>query len=88
VADFFWFKSAHFFVYGLLTLLVWFAWRAQLWRPQSLILATWYTLCIAATLDEFHQRFVPGRGSRPMDVFIDLLAAWAVLQVAARYNEA
>lgn len=86
VGDWVWFKSGHLIAYGVLTLLVWIALRVNEVNTEQAILSTWYAIMLAATLDEFHQGFVMGRTSRPLDVFIDLVAAWAVLQVVSRYN--
>lgn len=84
--QFVWFKSGHIVVYSTLTASLWLAWWKNGWQGTRLELVTWYTLIIACSIDEFHQRFTPGRTSRLLDIFIDLLAAWAVLQVLKRYN--
>lgn len=72
-------KSAHFCSYGLLGALAFFSWRATLpslarWTFRWSLLA----LLVAVTaggLDEFHQSFVPSRGSSPHDVFLDFTGA-------------
>jgi VanZ family protein len=72
-------KSAHFCSYGLLGALAFFSWRATLpslprWTLRWSLLA----VLLAATaggLDEFHQRFVPSRGSSLRDVFLDFTGA-------------
>jgi len=72
-------KSAHFCSYGLLSALAFFSWRATLpslrrWTLRWSLLA----VLLAATaggMDEFHQRFVPSRGSSLHDVFIDTMGA-------------
>ena len=72
-------KSAHFCSYGLLSALAFFSWRATLpsfrhWTLRWSLLA----VLLAATaggLDEFHQRFVPSRGSSLHDVFVDTIGA-------------
>lgn len=72
-------KSAHFCSYGLLGALAFFSWRATLpslarWTFRWSLLA----LLIAVTaggLDEFHQSFVPSRGSSLHDVFLDFTGA-------------
>jgi VanZ family protein len=86
VADWIWFKSAHFLVYGTLTFFVWNAFRVTGLRSERARLTTWYVILLAAVVDETHQLFIPGRTGRVLDVFIDLLAAWSVLQVLSRYN--
>ena len=72
-------KSAHFFSYGLLSLLAFFSWRATLpdVRPW---LAKWSGLALLLTLaagssDELHQRFVASRTSSPWDVLLDMTGA-------------
>ena len=72
-------KSAHFCSYGLLSALAFFSWRATLpalprWTLRWSLLA----VLLAATaggLDEFHQIFVPSRGSSLRDVFLDFTGA-------------
>jgi hypothetical protein len=57
------------------------------WRLAVLALAG---AALYAVTDEFHQRFVSGRTSSPVDVLIDTcgaaagLAAWAFIQTRAR----
>jgi VanZ family protein len=72
-------KSAHFCSYGLLGALAFFSWRATLpslprWTFRWSALALLLTV-IAAGLDEFHQSFVPSRGSSLRDVFLDFAGA-------------
>ena len=66
-------KGAHMGAFFTLTGLLLFA----LWRPvkrPALRAAVALTLCgLLASLDEFHQTFVPGRSGMPRDVLIDLL---------------
>ena len=72
-------KSAHFCSYGFLGALAFFSWRATFperprwtlrWSLLGLLVAV-----IAGGLDEFHQSFVPSRGSSLHDVFIDTIGA-------------
>ena len=72
-------KSAHFCSYGLLGALAFFSWRATLpslprWTFRWSLLAVLLTVT-AAGLDEFHQSFVPSRGSSLRDVFLDFTGA-------------
>ena len=72
-------KSAHFCSYGLLGALAFFSWRATLpslprWTFRWSLLAVLLAV-IAAGLDEFHQSFVPSRGSSLRDVFLDFTGA-------------
>lgn len=72
-------KSAHFCSYGLLSALAFFSWRATLpslprWTFRWSLLAVLLAVT-AAGLDEFHQSFVPSRGSSLRDVFLDFTGA-------------
>ena len=72
-------KTAHFAVYGLLSLFAFYSWRATLprasrWTFTWSILALLVTLA-AGSLDEFHQVFVPSRGPSPYDVMLDMMGA-------------
>ena len=65
-------KMAHFteyFCVGLLSyslILLW--WKGKVWKGRILI---GMQLLVSASLDEFHQYFVPGRHAAVKDVFID-----------------
>lgn len=64
-------KLAHFTEYmlvGLLSLWIWLLWKAKRLRCGAFVLAQ---LVISASLDEFHQYFVPGRNASIRDVLID-----------------
>ena len=72
-------KTAHFTVYGVLGCLAFFAWRKTLPAPQRW---TWgwsglamSVVFVAASLDEFHQTFVPSRTGNSRDVLLDLVGA-------------
>lgn len=65
-------KSAHFFAYLILGVLVSHATKGSttstVWRRRGVSLL----FCVAyAITDEFHQMFVPGRGPQVKDVLID-----------------
>ena len=76
-------KTGHFVGYGSVSLTFFYGWRQTfhhlairgwvLWRRAS-VLAVLCTLLIAS-LDEFHQSFLPTRTSSPLDVGIDLCGA-------------
>ena len=78
-------KTGHFVGYGGVSLTFFYSWRQtfyrmdvrhwRLWRRSS-VAAVLCTLCIAS-LDEFHQSFLPSRTSSPIDVCIDLSGAIA-----------
>lgn len=64
-------KLAHFTEYmlvGLFSLWIWFLWREKKLLYSALVLIQ---LLISASLDEFHQYFVPGRHASVRDVLID-----------------
>jgi VanZ family protein len=83
-------KSAHFTVYGLLSLFAFYSWRATLPRRASwtftwAILALLITLA-AGSLDEIHQIFVPSRGPSPYDVMLDVMGALFIQIVVASFT--
>jgi VanZ family protein len=72
-------KGAHFTVYGTLSWLAFRSWRAVLPAPAPWLLR-WSALAmslalLAASLDEFHQSFIPSRTSSPYDVMLDMTGA-------------
>ncbi|MBP7962911.1 MAG: VanZ family protein [Caldilineaceae bacterium] len=71
--------TGHFCEFGLLAL----AWRWALMRQwPGLRYPVWIALALTLLLalgDEFHQNFVPGRFSDPLDVFTDLAGAVTAL---------
>src|SRR5215472_3323691 len=77
-------KTAHFSVYGLLSLVAYYSWRITVPRPARWTF-TWSLLALlltlaAASLDEFNQMFVPSRGPSVYDVLLDMMGA-AFVQV-------
>jgi VanZ family protein len=78
-------KTGHFVGYGVVSLAFVYSWRQTLhrmadkhwtlWRRAS-VLAVLSTLLIAS-LDEYHQSFLPSRTASPVDVGIDLCGAIA-----------
>ena len=76
-------KTGHFVGYGTVSLAFFYSWRQtlyrmavrhwSLWRRSSLA-AVLCTLFIAS-MDEYHQSFLPSRTSSPIDVGIDLCGA-------------
>lgn len=66
-------------VYGILSWLAFLAWRTTLPAPQRWTLG-WSGLAmtvvfVAASLDEFHQTFIPSRTGSSRDVLLDLTGA-------------
>ena len=76
-------KTGHFLGYGVVSLGFFYSWRKTLARVavkhwnllrRASALAVLCTL-IVASLDEFHQSFLPSRTASPIDVGIDLCGA-------------
>jgi VanZ family protein len=65
-ADFVIKKGGHMIGFGLLALAYW---RGLRWNRQRIWLAWLLAVCYAAT-DEFHQGYVAGRHSTPLDVVL------------------
>jgi VanZ family protein len=87
-------KNAHFFIYGLLGILVFNALRLSPlrgWRRAGMSL----TICVLVAIsDEIHQYFVPGRGAQVRDVIIDgagaataIVICWAVSRMRAGWRK-
>lgn len=73
-------KGGHVFGYGLLSILLFRAWRATLpaigeanWRLRWASIAVLGT-ALVASLDEWHQTFLPARTGRWQDVVLDTCA--------------
>lgn len=73
-------KCGHVFGYGLLSILLFRAWRETLpavssakWNPRWANLAVLGT-ALVASLDEWHQSFIPSRTGRWQDVVLDTCA--------------
>ena len=76
-------KTGHVIGYGTLSLLLFRAWRATLpamtmakWTPRWSTLALLGTVLVAS-LDEWHQSFIPSRTGRWQDVVLDTCAGIA-----------
>jgi VanZ family protein len=83
-------KAAHFTVYGLLSLLAFYSWRATLPRRAPWVF-TWCLLALLVTLiagssDEIHQMFVPSRTASPYDVMLDMMGAIFVQTLIASFS--
>ena len=83
-------KAAHFSVYGLLSLVSFYSWRVTFpgrlrWEFKWSALALLLTL-LASSLDEFHQSYVPSRGSSIHDVALDMLGAMFVQTLIAGFT--
>jgi len=76
-------KSGHVVGYGILSILLFRAWRASLpamtgvkWTPRWATIAILGT-ALVASLDEWHQSFIPSRTGRWQDVVLDTCAGLA-----------
>lgn len=76
-------KGGHVVGYGILSFLLFRAWRATLpsenhagWMPRWSAIAVLGTV-IVASLDEWHQSFIPSRTGRWQDVVLDTCAGIA-----------
>jgi VanZ family protein len=73
-------KGGHVFGYGLLSILLFRAWRATLPVADSLRWTfRWANIAVlgtalVASLDEWHQSFIPSRTGTPRDVLLDTCA--------------
>jgi VanZ family protein len=79
-------KTGHFLGYGVLSLLFWRAWRRTLQNRATETLLHFRLRCagfallgtlITASLDEWHQSFIPSRTASPVDVALDMTGALA-----------
>ncbi len=73
-------KGGHVFGYGMLSILLFRAWRETLpvinggrWTLRWATLAVLGT-AVVASLDEWHQSFIPSRTGTPWDVLLDTCA--------------
>ena len=73
-------KGGHIFGYGMLSILLFRAWRETLtltraaqWTMRWALLAVLGT-ALVASLDEWHQSFIPSRTGTPWDVLLDTCA--------------
>jgi VanZ family protein len=76
-------KGGHIFGYGLLSILLFRAWRETLPLARNAKWALrWATIAVlgtalVASLDEWHQSFIPTRTGTPWDVLLDTCAGIA-----------
>jgi VanZ family protein len=94
-----WRKGAHFFAYGVLSLLMFRALRGtdllpREWKLRYLMIS-FFVCVLTAIVDETHQYFTPGRTGNPNDVLLDSVAAafvqmvilfWIQVRAGARTN--
>jgi VanZ family protein len=95
-------KSGHVFGYGLLCILLFRAWRETLPAPGDPKWTwRWATIAVlgtalVASLDEWHQSFIPSRTGTPRDVLLDtcagigaqiLVLLWVKLRTSRETNK-
>jgi VanZ family protein len=75
-------KVAHF---GIFFIFCWFSHRAFhfqkgiFWLKKQALLFAFLITCVYAYLDEFHQKFVPGRSYDLYDLLADVIGAFAFI---------
>ena len=69
-------KAAHLTEYAILAALLYRAFRTRIQRAAA---SAFVIAAIYATIDEFHQSFVPTRTASPWDIAIDCVGAMAGL---------
>jgi VanZ family protein len=74
-------KNAHFFCYLVLGLLAMNAFRRSGFPMNKSALLSFFLCALYAVSDEIHQLYVPGRGAKASDVFIDCAGAAAGLVI-------
>lgn len=78
-------KSAHLTEYAILAALLWrgiHQRQAGSWHAAAIALVA---AAIYASVDEFHQSFIPSRTGAPQDVVIDCCGALLGLLIASRF---
>ena len=76
-------KTAHFFMFCGLGILVLCTLRSYYGKPHIRVYASAWLFCIfCAVCDEFHQLFVPGRGAQLSDVCLDSAGALTGVAIA------
>ncbi len=68
-------KGGHMLGYAILAWLFSRSWEGLNLSPWSVFLLAFFASVLYAVSDEFHQSFVPGRHSSPLDVVIDAVGA-------------
>jgi len=72
-------KAAHVTEYCILGMLVYRAIKVDVPRPASAGVLTLLFVAAAATMDEFHQSFVPSRGASIVDIGWDCIGGLAAI---------
>jgi len=72
-------KAAHVTEYCILGMLVYRAIRVDMPKPATVGALTLLFVAVAASMDEFHQSFVPSRGSSIVDIGWDCIGGLAAI---------
>jgi hypothetical protein len=79
-------KTGHVIGYGMLSLLLLRGWRATFGQGQELLwrtaLLSWLGTAFVASMDEWHQSFIPSRTGTWRDAVLDSMAGLVFLLVA------
>jgi VanZ family protein len=79
-------KTGHFIGYGMLSVLLLRGWRASLDQHRvqlgRTVLLSWLGTVFVATMDEWHQSYIPSRTGTWRDVVLDSSAGVVFLLVA------
>ncbi len=79
-------KTGHFVGYGTLSVLMLRGWRATLDRDNSQLgrtaIFSWLGTVFVATMDEWHQSYIPSRTGTWKDVVLDSFAGLVFLLIA------
>lgn len=79
-------KTGHVIGYGILALLLLRGWRATLGPARALFsrtaLLAWIGTVFVASMDEWHQSFIPSRTGTVRDVVLDSIAGLVFLLIA------
>jgi VanZ family protein len=79
-------KTGHVIGYGMLSLLMLRGWRATFGQTRELLwrtsLLSWLGTALVASLDEWHQSYIPSRTGTWHDAVLDSVAALAFLLAA------
>lgn len=78
-------KLAHLFEYFILGILIYNLLIE--YKISKIILISVLFCIIFASLDEFHQLFIPGRSSKVLDVFIDTIGSYCGILLINLWNK-
>jgi hypothetical protein len=82
-------KTGHVVGYGMLALLLLRGWRATLGYSRELLMRasvlSWIGTAFVASMDEWHQSFIPSRTGTVRDVILDSVAGLVFLFIAYFY---